>query len=212
MLKGRERREVERALRARFHCARGEACAERPPHLSGGNAGSTREAGPGYTVRMQTTPPASTPAPILPLLRAILTAAAALCLLGGCANERGSRMAGPRTGTWELTGRDRDAWKAEMVFTKREGTQLEGYLNWRRVGGVASGHELFRGNVDHATGRVTLKGGELRLRRGDIASGATYEATVAGSGTELLNGRWFGKNVEPGTWSAVWRSREIPKR
>lgn len=51
----------------------------------------------------------------------------------------------------------------------------------------------------------------LHIRADGSAAGSIYEAAVSGDGRALRDGRWFGKNVDPGTWSAVWKSRETPK-
>jgi hypothetical protein len=118
---------------------------------------------------------------------------------------------GPRLGTWELTGRDKIDWKATLVFTLLDRTICHGYFKWQsNSSDQASGLETFEGIFNPADSMITLKGLDMKDKKGQIATGSIYEATVTENGYALINGRWFGTNVAPGTWSAIWQSADIP--
>jgi hypothetical protein len=126
--------------------------------------------------------------------------------------SKAARAQGPRLGTWELTGRDKIDWKATLVFTQLEKTICHGYFKWQSSNSdQASGLETFEGIFNPADSVITLKGLDMKDRKGQIATGSIYEATVTENGYALVDGRWFGANVASGTWSAIWKSADIPK-
>jgi len=119
---------------------------------------------------------------------------------------------GPALGTWELSGKDRREWKAVLVISKRDGAGYAGFLKWRALGGEpAGGSEQFKGVFNSSTKVITLKGMDMKDKKGSIASGSIYEATVTQDGRALRNGTWFGPNVAPGTWFANWVNGEMPE-
>jgi hypothetical protein len=118
---------------------------------------------------------------------------------------------GPKTGTWEVVGKDKREWKAVLVFTRSVRNSYDGYFKWQALSGApASGHEAFQGTYNPANGMLVLKGLDMKDKQGSIAVGSTYEAIVTEGGTGLRNGTWFGPTVAPGTWSAVWKSADTP--
>lgn len=135
-----------------------------------------------------------------------------LLAVGGQTFSQVLRQEGPRLGTWELIGKDKRDWKAVLVINKRAQTTFEGYVKWQALSGEpSSGHEPFQGIFNPTTGVITWKGLDMRDKQGSIAIGSIYEATVSDGGYSLRDGRWFGPNVAPGTWSAVWKNANTPK-
>jgi hypothetical protein len=126
--------------------------------------------------------------------------------------SKAAQAHGPRLGTWELTGRDKIDWKATLVFSRLDRTICHGYIRWQsNSSDPASGLESFEGIFNPADSVITLKGLDMKDKKGQIATGSVYEATVTENGYSLINGRWFGANVASGTWSAIWKSAEVPK-
>lgn len=114
-----------------------------------------------------------------------------------------ARDDGPRLGTWYLVGWDTSHWRAELVIDRREGPRYTGRIIWRAVtGDPAGGTEPFHGEYDAPTGTFRMQGEPLQGASGDIASGARYEAQVVCDGRYLALGRWYGEDVEEGTWVA----------
>lgn len=110
---------------------------------------------------------------------------------------------GPRLGTWYLVGWDTSHWRAALHIDRREGPRYTGRIVWRAVtGDPAGGTEPFQGEYDAPTGTFRMQGEPLQGASGDIASGARYEARVVCDGRYLALGRWYGEDVEEGTWVA----------
>ncbi len=111
----------------------------------------------------------------------------------------------PELGDWLLTGNDGQDWQATLVFVKRQALDYQGYMNWRSLNGEqGSGVESFQGQFDPRNGKLLLHGKEISHAQGNIATGATFEARVADGGQSLVEGIWYGPDIEPGTWSAIW--------
>lgn len=139
----------------------------------------------------------STPAQMV-YLRALLPRLA--CLAIGLAQADDGA---PRPGAWDLVGQDTSHWRAEMVLIRQDGNRYTGSFTWQAVSGdPASGTEPFQGEYDSATRTLRLRGEPVQGATGNIASGARYEARVACEGRYLAYGRWWGANIEPGTWAA----------
>jgi len=135
-----------------------------------------------------------------------------LLAVGFLGLARAETTVGPQLGTWELVGKDKREWKATLVFTKRIGTKYEGYFKWLALSGEpSSGHEPFEGIFNPTTRLITLKGLDMQDKTGNIATGSIYEATVSEDGYHLRDGKWFGQNVLPGTWTAIWKNGDTPK-
>ena len=109
---------------------------------------------------------------------------------------------GPVPGNWTVSGRDAHEWSATLVFTRAEGPHLEGFFLWRGLDIDASGFEPFIGTYDSKSRWISLTGRGIYDPRGPIAT-ARYTARLSSDLTHLVEGRWYGPEVEVGTWTAV---------
>jgi hypothetical protein len=134
-------------------------------------------------------------------LRALLSRLA--CLAIGLASVAQADDGAPRPGVWDLVGQDTSRWRAEMMLTRQDDNRYTGSFSWQAVSGApAGGTEPFRGEYDPTTRTLRLRGEPVQGATGNIASGAHYEASVACEGRYLAYGRWWGTDIEPGTWAA----------
>ncbi len=114
------------------------------------------------------------------------------------------------------TGADGIVWAGLLELTLRDGPLLEGRITWQSADGKkaqSSGVELLRGCYHYEINLLTLKCHSLLNAKGDIGSGANYEAEVSSCGLHLRNGHWFGnpfnRNVEDGSWSARFVGEQL---
>lgn len=116
----------------------------------------------------------------------------------------------PRTGVWQLTGKDDENinWTGRIIFTKKTYSnksivRYRGYIDWSSPDEDSSGLEYFTGSFDRRTGKLVLKGNSLKVVSGDLALGI-YTGFVNQKGQQIRRGSWGGVDVVEGKWSAKW--------
>ncbi|CAN5630127.1 hypothetical protein BH20ACI4_BH20ACI4_34680 [soil metagenome] len=116
----------------------------------------------------------------------------------------------PRTGVWQLTGKDDENinWTGQIIFTgktysKNSIVRYKGYIVWSSPDDESSGREYFTGTFDRRTGKLVLKGTSLKIESGDLALGI-YTGFVNQKGRQISRGSWDGVDVVKGKWSAKW--------
>lgn len=119
------------------------------------------------------------------------------------------------TGTWLVKGIDLDGttWNNSTLVFATQTTQgqdfaLTGFFNWKGSGGQF-GRENFTGTL-FSNQALNLSGFEIV--RPSIGLGlGNYSATLAGSGTDIINGSWTGGGVTPSSnWSASLAPVPLP--
>lgn len=141
--------------------------------------------------------------PMIAMLAVVLNASAA-------AQERLNWVA-PKIGVWKMNGKDAEkmAWSGSLTLTSRHAAgsrvSFRGYFRWLSSDAETAGREYVRGQFDRTSGRLTLRGYALRNERGTLAL-TSYLAFVSRKGHLISRGRWFGKDVVKGNWSAVWQT------
>jgi len=144
------------------------------------------------------------------LLSAIFPALA-LCALLFCTEvpaQSASRHIAPLAGVWSVKGKDADGivWNAKLRISKRQAVgrkvALGGHFDWISADRKTSGREFIRGTFEIASGKMTLRGYAVRIRRGEIMK-TRYAAYGYGRGRKI-KGTWSGKDVVKGTWTARW--------
>ncbi|HQU84003.1 MAG TPA: hypothetical protein PKY59_12785 [Pyrinomonadaceae bacterium] len=115
----------------------------------------------------------------------------------------------PKVGVWKVYGKDVEniVWNGRMHLTKRTkdkaGIHYKGYFSWVSEDEETSGREFFTGLFSPKTGRLYLKASSVKNERGELGVG-NYIAAVNQKGRKISRGRWSGKNVVKGIWSAEW--------
>jgi len=118
-------------------------------------------------------------------------------------------------GTWLVQGIDTGGttWNSSTLVFETQTVQgqdfsLSGHFNWIGSRGQF-GRENFTGTL-FSNSNLQLSG--LEIVRPSIGIGvANYFATVAGSGTEIVNGSWNGAGVTPSSnWSATLAPVPLP--
>lgn len=147
------------------------------------------------------------------LLIAIMVLMALTYLPQAISAQSRSAWTAPKLGLWKVTGSDEAdvSWTGTIKLDtrKRVGSvdKYRGHFTWRSVDGKDSGREYFHGSFNRKTSRFVIVGARVTHAKGDIGTG-TYWSVVRNKGRQLSNGKWGGKDVIKGTWSADWiRSR-----
>lgn len=145
-------------------------------------------------------------------LSSLILPTAVLCVLvfvfGVHAQQR-STHATPNAGVWSVNGKDAEGagWRARLWITRRVTSAnlvtVKGFFDWVSSDSKTSGREYVKGTFHRDSGRLNMQGYAVRSRRGEIMK-TSYRAIVNRSGRLITRGRWSGKEVVKGNWTARW--------
>lgn len=145
-------------------------------------------------------------------LNGLILPTALLCVLvfvfGVHAQQRSTHLA-PKAGVWRVNGKDAEGsgWRAKFTLAKRKTSAnlvaVKGFFDWVSYDSKTSGREFVKGTFHRDSGRLNMQGYAVRSRRGEIMK-TGYRAIVSRSGRLITRGKWFGKDVVKGNWTARW--------
>ncbi len=146
---------------------------------------------------------------------ALILPMALLCVLVFGFSVQAQRRAArpdPKAGVWRVVGKDAEGlgWRGSIRITTPQRSSgnlvgVRGYFDWFSFDRKTSGREFVAGTFHRDSGSVALRGYAIRNRKGEMSK-TSYRAFVSRSGRSIERGRWFGKDVVKGNWTAKWLS------
>lgn len=145
----------------------------------------------------------------------VILSLALLASFAGCTRKHTSfpppqEIVFPKTGHWEIEGRDTKIWTGSLVILQVDGEEFTGYFDWRySPSGEYVGREEFSGVYDPQSKKVTIQG-NLVTDPNRLAPG-TYVAVLAENGSDFASGVWGGGGTPPdfGSWTAKFKDQNI---